>query len=876
MAYYLAIDIGASSGRHILATVNNDKLELEEIYRFENNYINTDDGLCWDIDSLRREVLAGIRHAGELGKAPQTIAMDTWGCDYVLLNENKEILHPVYSYRDPRTAEVQSVTEERMSFDEIYKRTGIQKLNFNTVYQLFCDVVSGRIEDARHFLMIPDYLAYVLTGNMVNEYTNATTTSMVNAETHEWDWDIIEAFDIPKDIFKTICKPGTKVGNLSKEIREYTGFDAEVILAPSHDTASAVAACPLNSDSAYISSGTWSLMGAELKAPLITDASRTYNFTNEGGVEYNFRYLKNIMGTWLFQNIRRELDKNYSFPDLIEMARSTDKYTVFNVNDELLVAPKSMLNAIKIMMQDQSASLPEVLNSAYHSLGKAYADTIREIEETTGKTIRNIIIIGGGSQDEYLNYITAMYTGKHVYTGLKEATATGNIMAQMMYLDGIDLKQAREIIKHTFPLKEVNMTSYERAKSTYETHFGVDVEAALDKLAQVPVSLHCWQGDDVRGFDTDPNKPLTGGIQTTGNYPGRARTPEELMADIDKVIALVPGKVKLNLHASYAIFDDDNGGWVDRDKLEPKHFAKWVKFCKERGLGCDFNPTFFSHPMCDPLTLASPNEDTRRFWIDHGKACIRISQYLAEELGQPCVMNIWTGDGFKDIPGDRKGPRARYRDSIDQILSEPYDFNLVKPCIESKVFGIGVESYTVGSGEFSLLYAAANKDRCIPLMDNGHYHPTEVVSDKISSLLAFFPEIALHVTRPVRWDSDHVLLFDDETREIAREIVRCGGLNGSVNIALDYFDASINRISAWITGFRNMEKALLYALLQPNDELKKLQDENNFTDLMVIQEELKTAPFGEIWNEYLRREGVEADYLNEVHAYEKEILEVRK
>ena len=348
------------------------------------------------------------------------------------------------------------------------------------------------------------------------------------------------------------------------------------------------------------------------------------------------------------------------------------------------------------------------------------------------------------------------------------------------------------------------------------------------------------------------------------------------MDDIDKVIALVPGKVKLNLHASYAIFDDDNGGWVDRDKLEPKHFAKWVKFCKERGLGCDFNPTFFSHPMCDPLTLASPNEDTRRFWIDHGKACIRISQYLAEELGQPCVMNIWTGDGFKDIPGDRKGPRARYRDSIDQILSEPYDFNLVKPCIESKVFGIGVESYTVGSGEFSLLYAAANKDRCIPLMDNGHYHPTEVVSDKISSLLAFFPEIALHVTRPVRWDSDHVLLFDDETREIAREIVRCGGLNGSVNIALDYFDASINRISAWITGFRNMEKALLYALLQPNDELKKLQDENNFTDLMVIQEELKTAPFGEIWNEYLRREGVEADYLNEVHAYEKEILEVRK
>ena len=286
---------------------------------------------------------------------------------------------------------------------------------------------------------------------------------------------------------------------------------------------------------------------------------------------------------------------------------------------------------------------------------------------------------------------------------------------------------------------------------------------------------------------------------------------------------------KLNLHASYAIFED--GEWADRDRLEPKHFQKWVDFCEERGLGCDFNPTFFSHPKCDPLTLSSPNEDTRRFWIDHGKACIRISQYLAEELGQPCVMNIWTGDGFKDIPGDRMGPRERYRDSIDQILSEPYDFKLVKPCIESKVFGIGVEAYTVGSAEFALSYAAFNKDKCIPLMDNGHYHPTEVVSDKIPALLAFFPEIALHITRPIRWDSDHVVLFDDETREICREIVRCGAQR--VNIALDYFDASINRVSAWTVGLRNLQKALLSALLQPNAELKALQDGDNFTKLMA-------------------------------------------
>ncbi len=415
---------------------------------------------------------------------------------------------------------------------------------------------------------------------------------------------------------------------------------------------------------------------------------------------------------------------------------------------------------------------------------------------------------------------------------------------------------------------------FEYAKTAYAA-LGVDVETAMEKLATTPVAMHCWQGDDVRGFDTDPNKPLTGGIQTTGNYPGRARTPEELMADIDFVLKLIPGTKKMNLHACYAIFDDENGGWVDRDKLEPKHFKKWVDFCKERGLGCDFNPTFFSHPKCDPLTLSSPDENTRNFWIEHGKACIRISQYLAQELGQPCVMNIWTGDGFKDIPADRMGPRVRYKESIDAILSEKYDFNMVKPCVESKVFGIGVEAYTVGSAEFSLSYAAANMDKCIPLMDNGHYHPTEVVSDKIPALLTFFPEIALHITRPIRWDSDHVVLLDDETKELCKEIVRCGGLDGSVKIALDYFDASINRISAWAVGMRNVQKALLMALVTP--DLTKMQNENNWTELMVVQEELKTMPFGAIWNEYCRRQGVPCDteWFASVKDYENNVLSKR-
>lgn len=414
--------------------------------------------------------------------------------------------------------------------------------------------------------------------------------------------------------------------------------------------------------------------------------------------------------------------------------------------------------------------------------------------------------------------------------------------------------------------------SYEEAKAKYAA-IGVDTDAAIVKLKTVPVSLHCWQGDDVRGFDTDPSNPLTGGIQTTGNYPGRARTPEELMSDLDMVLKLCPGTKKMNLHASYAIFED--GEWADRDALEPKHFAKWVQFCKERGLGCDFNPTFFSHPKANGLTLSSPDPEIRKFWINHGKACIRISAYLAEELGQPCVMNIWTGDGFKDIPADRLGPRVRYREAIDEILSEPYDFTKVKPCIESKVFGIGVEAYTVGSAEFALSYAAMNKDKCIPLMDNGHYHPTEVVSDKIPALLALFPEIALHITRPIRWDSDHVVLLDDETKEIAKEIVRCGGLDGRVDIALDYFDASINRISAWTVGFRNVQKALLMALCTP--DLTAMQNDGNWTEMMVRQEELKTMPFGEVWEQYCQECGAPADgeWFQTVKQYENQVLSKR-
>lgn len=412
------------------------------------------------------------------------------------------------------------------------------------------------------------------------------------------------------------------------------------------------------------------------------------------------------------------------------------------------------------------------------------------------------------------------------------------------------------------------MNRYEEAKQMYAA-CGVDTEAALTTLAKVPLSLHCWQGDDVTGFDHEG--ALSGGIQTTGNYPGKAGTPEELMADFEKAASLIPGKLKLNLHACYAIFADRE--YADRDRLLPEHFKAWVDFAKAHNMGIDFNPTYFSHPMVkDNLTLTSPDETVRRFWVEHGKRCVKIAEYFAEETGVPCVMNIWIPDGLKDVPADRLGPRARYMQSVDEILSVSYDKEKVFVCLESKVFGIGLESYTAGSSEFCMNYAASRG--IMPLMDNGHYHPTEVVSDKISAMLLFHDKIALHITRGVRWDSDHVVLFDDETKEIAKEIVRCNALN-RVMIATDYFDASINRIAAWVTGARSVEKALLFALLMPNEAMTKLQDAGRFTELMAMQEDMKTMPFGDIWDEYLKRQQVEADYIKEVLQYENEVLKER-
>jgi len=406
------------------------------------------------------------------------------------------------------------------------------------------------------------------------------------------------------------------------------------------------------------------------------------------------------------------------------------------------------------------------------------------------------------------------------------------------------------------------MDRYDSAKEMY-AEVGVDTDDAINRLASLPISVHCWQGDDVMGFEGGSG--LTGGIQATGNYHGRARTPEELMADIDMAMSLIPGKHRLNLHASYAIFKD---GPVDRDALKPEHFEAWVEFAKARGLGLDFNATYFSHPKAADATLSSEDPEIRAFWIRHSIACIHIAEYFAGELGTPSLLDIWIPDGFKEIPADRTGPRARLKDSLDQILAEPYDKSKVLIAVESKVFGIGMESCTVGSHEFYLNYAAKNDVLC--LLDNGHYHPTESVADKIPSMLLFSDKIALHVTRSVRWDSDHVILLDDVINDMAKEIVQAGF--DRVLLATDFFDASINRVAAWAIGVRSLQKALLGALLQPYNMLRQLQDERRFTELMALREELKLYPVGDVWAQFCEAQGVPADlsWLDRVMQYEKD------
>ncbi|CUH94861.1 Rhamnulokinase [Propionispora sp. 2/2-37] len=462
--YYLAVDIGASSGRHVLGWIENQKVCIEEIYRFENKLIEQNGHLCWDVKRLFQEVVEGIACCKRYNRIPKSIGIDTWGVDFVLLDDNHEVLGNAVAYRDSRTHGIDKKVYEIISEPELYYRNGIQKLPFNTIYQLYAVKLQNPkiLKQAKNFLMIPEYINFLLTGEIKNEYTNATTTQLVHADTQEWDWELLEKLDLPKQMFGMIHLPKTVVGCLTEEVQKLVGFNTEVVLPATHDTGSAILAVPANDDDyIYLSSGTWSLMGIERRIPDCTEESRVRNFTNEGGYHYRYRYLKNIMGLWLIQSIRQEFKHPYSFDELCTLAKLGSYFSsVVDVNDASFLAPKSMIRALQDYCERTNQEKPEteceLLACAYHSLAKSYADTVREIEDITGKSYSRIHIVGGGSKDDYLNKLTADYTGKEIYAGPVEATALGNILVQMLKTKDLnELREAREIIKRSFEIKKV-------------------------------------------------------------------------------------------------------------------------------------------------------------------------------------------------------------------------------------------------------------------------------------------------------------------------------------------------------------------------------------------------------------------------------------
>ena len=451
MKYCLAIDMGASSGRHILGYVEEGRLKLREIYRFDNSIIDIDGTLCWDIERLFAEIKNGLKECKRLGICPETVAIDTWGVDYVLLDKNKKEIMPAVSYRDPRTLGVPEEIDGIIPRKELYERTGIQPTSYNSIYQLYCDKKSGKLKDAVYFLMMPEYFSFRLTGEIKNEYTLATTGGLVNTETFERDEKILEKLGIPKEIFSPLSMPGTLVGNLSEEVKKEVGFDTKIILCASHDTASAVAACSVGDNGVYISSGTWSLIGTENTEPVTCTEAMEEGFTNEGGIFHRYRFLENIMGMWLLQSIRKNLDKKFTYDEMMKMAMESTFTEYINPNSDDFLAPENMIDSIRSYLGMPDLPVGDVLSSVYHSLAKTYKEAVEGIERICNKRIDVINIVGGGCKDTYLNALTEKYTGKKVVAGPVEATAAGNIMVQLMYLDDdLDLTKARELIKNSF------------------------------------------------------------------------------------------------------------------------------------------------------------------------------------------------------------------------------------------------------------------------------------------------------------------------------------------------------------------------------------------------------------------------------------------
>ncbi len=909
MGNHIAVDIGASSGRLVWGTIQDGRIDLHEIHRFKNGFSEKDGHCYWDIDYLFREVIAGLQKAKELGITACTLGIDTWAVDYALIDGEGQRLHEVYAYRDERTKHAVEKVTRQLSTNEIYEKTGIQFQPFNTLFQLAVHDPE-QLKRAGQILLVPDYLHYLLTGKRFNEVTNASTTQLLHLQTRDYDADLLKLLGLDRSQFAELVQPGVSLGPIRQALREVHDLpDCEVICVATHDTASAVLGVPAkpHQSFAYLSSGTWSLMGVELDAPLYHEEARERNFTNEWGAFGTYRFLKNIMGMWLIQEVHRHYEGAISYAEFVELAKEEPAFTTFlDFSDVRFLNPRSMVREIQSYCRETGQLVPqtpgEIARCIYDNLAILYALCVEELEAITGRAIEVIHIVGGGSSNELLCQLTATVSGKKVMAGPIESTALGNLAVQMIAKGAVsDIHEARALIRETFAsvpyepqelgdrtelieefrrvttgkkkgVATVNAgvdASYQEAKRLYAKH-GIDVEAVLERLAKIKVSMHCWQGDDVRGF-LNRDQELTGGIAVTGNYPGAARTPDELRQDLEKAFSLIPGKHKVNLHAIYA----DTEEKVEIDRLEPKHFERWVSWAKEQGLGLDFNPTCFSHEKSeDGFTLSHPDPAIRQFWIDHCKASRKIGAYFGEQLGQTCVTNVWIPDGFKDSPVDRLAPRQRLKDSLDEVFREELNPAYNLDAVESKVFGIGSESYVVGSHEFYMGYGVANGK--IICLDAGHFHPTETISGKLSALALFSKGILLHVSRPVRWDSDHVVIMDDELLDIARELVR-HDLLGMTHIGLDFFDGSINRIAAWVIGMRNTQKALLRAMLEPTDYLRQVELEGDYTTRLALMEEFKTYPFGAVWDMFCARHNVPVreEWLSEVKQYEQAVLSLR-
>ena len=623
-------------------------------------------------------------------------------------------------------------------------------------------------------------------------------------------------------------------------------------------------------------------MGIEVKDAIINKESFEQNFTNEGGVEGTTRFLKNICGMWLLERCRKEWEatNNYSYTELIDAALTVPAFrSLINPDAPCFSNPTSMIQAIGHYCKETNQPVPqsygEITRCIFDSLALRYKQVFGYLQQMAPFPIEKLHIIGGGSRNNLLNQFTCNAVGVPVIAGPSEGTAIGNIMLQAK-ANGLvsDIAAMRQLISTSIETvsfepqqAEEWEEAYEIAKERYAA-VGVDTEKVMETMQNFHLSLHCWQADDVTGFEVQAGS-LTGGIQATGNYPGKARNIDELRADILKAASYIPGTHRLNLHE---IYGDFQGKVVDRDEVEPEHFKSWIEWGKENNMKLDFNSTSFSHPKSGDLSLSNPDEGIRNFWIEHTKRCRAVAEEMGKAQGDPCIMNLWVHDGSKDITVNRMKYRALLKDSLDQIFATEY--KNMKDCIESKVFGIGLESYTVGSNDFYIGYGAKN-NKMITL-DTGHFHPTESVADKVSSLLLYVPELMLHVSRPVRWDSDHVTIMDDPTMDLFSEIVRCNALD-RVHYGLDYFDASINRIGAYVIGSRAAQKCMVRALLEPIAKLREYEANGQGFQRLALLEEEKALPWNAVWDMFCLKNNVPVgeEFIAEVEKYEAEVTSKR-